>query len=389
MFFRNHRQAPHLSLVFAILAAAIAISSCGQNQPVGVAAGAKLTAGSTKADEQICTLKDGEAKTFKGHNLPTTPTNYRISRDSVGSRIQYHLLLNFKFVDRRSSPDANINASMKARARACIAVAEPFLTGPNDERLLIRLTDGPSEAAELPETEISIVEGQPRDSSAIWRADIECPLMIHEIFHHLGLVDEYAELSATQTTAVDLGESDSAKVATLYDCRSTGPSDSLMAFQSVAFLSVSENNQQIECVCPKLAECSEALSKLKGDPGECPIGSKSKVIYSVSRYETDFSGVQSTVQRGTVDADAEKYRLGKLLEEKTIYRFSRTIAPARTSLLLPAQFRSVIHPGCQPLNELYHKCAANAYRTSVEHGGEGCIKDTPSQCNDQSTDWLR
>jgi hypothetical protein len=45
---------------------------------------------------------------------------------------------------------------------------------------------------------------------------------------------------------------------------------------------------------------------------------------------------------------------------------------------------TVIYPNCKAKNELYYKCAKNAYRTSKQKGGRGCL-EAPRKC--QEYDW--
>jgi hypothetical protein len=64
--------------------------------------------------------------------------------------------------------------------------------------------------------------------------------------------------------------------------------------------------------------------------------------------------------------------------------------PKRSSLLLPAQFRAIVFPGCRNVNRTYYDCASEAYTTSRgNYGSGGCSLGLPPQCSQGGDAWLQ
>ncbi len=105
---------------------------------------------------------------------------------------------------------------MYAQTQQCLAQVQPFLKGPAGEMLVIRLAPE-AEVDRSPFKRVIQVTGQPvRGHSALWQAQWQCPQIMHEVFHLVGLVDEYAD-------------------APSYVCRASGPTDSIMVNPDLAY----------------------------------------------------------------------------------------------------------------------------------------------------------
>lgn len=63
----------------------------------------------------------------------------------------------------------------------------------------------------------------------------------------------------------------------------------------------------------------------------------------------------------------------------------------RRSLLYPAQFRSIVRPGCFDENKVFYLCARESVRESRNNFGEGCSRTLPPECrvSGPSEEWLR
>jgi hypothetical protein len=111
-------------------------------------------------------------------------------------------------IDFRPSDGARLDAlAMQSRVQGCLDIAAPYLNS-GGQNLRVRLIN-PQEAQTLPTAErpdASVVEvansnvtnpdGSPallRDHSALFGDASPCEVLVHEILHHLGLCDEYAD----------------------------------------------------------------------------------------------------------------------------------------------------------------------------------------------------
>lgn len=255
-----------------------------------------------------------------------------------------------------------------------------------------------------------------RAHSTKWTFAIECPTVIHEVFHLLGLVDEYTE---TEKGFVDkiLGikswvDKDATHLA--YDCRALGPKDSIMSSSQTTYPKFLDARVELLfCTCPSsqpipmaspvsesevkaqarfedsVNRCWQMIQETKANSadsslGECPAGTETGGIVTYNKEQA-----QSDPAIGKLLAMCNQ---GYIEELKGAY-FCMDVPPLRKSLLFPAQWRAILYPGCNEKNPIYNACAKNAYLTSKEHGGTGCLKDLPSECmpgtetNDNSV-WL-
>jgi hypothetical protein len=121
----------------------------------------------------------------------------------------------------------------------------------------------------------------------------------HEIFHHLGLVDEYAEFGPGYIYA-DESQFNPVGTSMQANCRATGPKDSIMSWYD------------------------QALFKIKkGDP-----------------------------------------------------------------LLYPAEFRTIVFPGCRAKNAVFYDCAQySTWQAGAIHP-RSCTVGRPAACSHESTDWV-
>jgi hypothetical protein len=63
---------------------------------------------------------------------------------------------------------------------------------------------------------------------------------------------------------------------------------------------------------------------------------------------------------------------------------------SRTSLLFPAQFRTITQPGCIRDNRVFYSCSREAYRTSRgRYGLQRCGLGLPPECRQGGAAWMR
>jgi hypothetical protein len=115
----------------------------------------------------------------------------------------------------------------------------------------------------------------------------------------------------------------------------------------------------------------------------------------MSACPTPWSPFQSTIQSD--NPRASQFVPGANLPDKTspdgkteifhILAVSPHVPPwpkHRDSLLYPAEFATIIHPGCKSASGFYLDCAKSAYTNSWD----GCPKDLPPECKQERL-WLR
>lgn len=103
-------------------------------------------------------------------------------------------------------------------AQQCLDRYNPDLKGPNGEQLLIQLQQFHPVSPPPPEKELSIALEKIRETMSRWNIVTDCPTVLHEALHALGLVDEYEETTIKETSTN----------LNAYNCRVRGPEDSIM-----------------------------------------------------------------------------------------------------------------------------------------------------------------
>ena len=232
---------------------------------------------------------------------------------------------------------------MFKRVSKCIGSLSGRLLSPEGESLEIAINT--SRATELiPVSEIKINSSPGfRSHSLEYSSQIDCPSITHELFHLLGLVDEYDE---SDTTIRD------------FACRAPGYSNSFMTNQySVIQTPNNLNVTSYEyCECPSPTLCTDIISK-----EECV-----RAGYEVKHSRIELPqgiefNIKDTIQfglntmRGFSGEKLTPYK-GKLLSMNE----GRNRRPL-SSILFPAHFRLITKPFCGKDNEKYNTCAKYAY----------------------------
>lgn len=333
-----------------------------------------------------CELKVGEAlKVNTPFNKSPTDTsqNYLLKRSGPKA---YEAKVNLKF-SSSGAADTIAPDEMKKLAKGCLKDFSPYMKGPNGESLTISLYDESSDKAQLPVSEIAIQSAGTRATSHRWKSDIDCPTLIHEVMHILGLVDHYHE--KIRGVVIDSNGSsryydgtpfedkkvkldDGRIVPVAFDCRSLGPEKSMMSdqYQSANCVKPVEQYDLRTCKCVTDAYCNQ-VKKMFPDPimspnASCPVGS------GVEDGSTSiYSGVKlSDVPHNYTIISIENYKL---------------VEPACKSLLMPAEFRFITTPNCKEDYKTYASCALNSSRTSVV---DRC-KEVPAICQTRDGSWLK
>lgn len=145
-------------------------------------------------------------------------------------------------------------------ARQCIEDANQMMTGPGQKRLRIKINEHPK----APEHDVEIRDTDLRRShKKAWRADIHCATITHEVFHMLGLCDEYREQwrgyqRDPQSGQVHYSETvdPALQVFALYNCRAQGPYFTIMdhevaTWKSAGQASNSKSKPTAQLLAPK------------------------------------------------------------------------------------------------------------------------------------------
>ncbi len=289
-----------------------------------------------------------------------------------------------------------------ARARECYA-SEPVssrLRGPGGEHLKINLLapdadPKKSNPKEPSANSIAVPATDLRANSGRWNPNISCSVILHETLHILGLVDEYEETSDGAIVTAegkvsfveDLSKADkTSKTFKKWDCRITGPRDSMMSSQDKAFETVADMFTVKFCTCDDqlgvsmktkkgrlgALKCLKLVKTIKAGDKTCPVGTTA----------SEHPWTAEEIKRLTIGqplGSADNMILD-IVPRK----------PVRASLLYPAQFRAITQPGCVEANKVFFQCTREAYKTSREHlGSDRCNVGLPIECKNGSSDWLR
>lgn len=285
---------------------------------------------------------------------------------------EYRVKLNLHFKEDKMFPDkpTKVGRRMQTRINKCLEDINPKLRGPDGEKLKIELI--PWAEKHLPEyKDIKSLISVTNDKEAMphshgYRSNEECSVILHELLHLMGLVDEYP-----------YREEDMFKA----DCRAIGPADSVM--QEVSAVDWESMVVRI-CSCGDPKKCQAYSKEEIKTMKECPYG-----------YGTMTTGGYFLLKGETADGDR--------LEAKVVSRIAgievpmveikpnefrlplESVGRIPNSVLYPAHFRSIIFPGCRAKNSVYYSCARDAYHQPWKWVG---CREKPAICSD-SQEWLK
>ena len=164
--------------------------------------------------------------------------SYTVRREPDGS---FLIPLNLSFVPAEDYdgeiPKADVPAHYKNKVQECLKTANSKMLGPNGEKLKIVLeesSDKKKDPCQGKNTKkIRIGSQDYRSSARKYEADIDCPIIVHEVGHLIGLCDEYKEQINGFYVSPDTGEikkrgslldkqdNENDKFVLAYDCRVT------------------------------------------------------------------------------------------------------------------------------------------------------------------------
>ncbi len=359
-------------------------------------------------------LKEGEVLLVNGEKGSGLNSLYRLKRltntHDGKSRYQIDLPIIFRDENKLGLEDFYYN-----RASFCLRKYQDNFTGPNGEKLTINLKKEKKGQA----SRVTISKTMMRSNSHKWEPNIDCGTILHELFHLLGLADEYQE-SSSGVRLNDDGTVEKVKEKAdikEYDCRAIGPKDSLMNNQNKAIESISKGKKATMCLCedfmlmgtggwqpaeyeptgygrgrasPEEQKALEAhdrkydllLQSISLSAKSCPSGAIKKVKTYTQKNIVENPGTRELLTSGTFKNPWLGGGAKKIIkiEDK----------PMKKSLLYPAHFRYLTKPGCSLENKIYNICARQAYKTSLgAFGSTRCEVGVPDICKEGGEGWLK
>ncbi len=132
---------------------------------------------------------------------------YIIKKEPHGDNYTVPLALIFKPADDYdgSLAEAEVHTHYLRHVRSCMDQQNGRMTGPDGQNISVRIIDGENLSPQtelkremgacISPIEINIQSENSRSYSLSYAADIDCPAILHELLHLLGLHDEYEERS--------------------------------------------------------------------------------------------------------------------------------------------------------------------------------------------------
>ena len=135
---------------------------------------------------------------------------------------QFEVMLNLKFAPAQDydgqASRGNVDQHYRRHAAQCIREYGSRLRDQRGRAISLKIispTDASLTSVVPRSPLIHVSQAGIRDSSRRWSSDIACPVVLHELMHLVGLVDEYEPVPAWKRQET-------------HDCRITGPASSLM-----------------------------------------------------------------------------------------------------------------------------------------------------------------
>lgn len=308
-------------------------------------------------------------------------------------------------------------AKMIKKINECMAMYEPHLKGPDGEILKIRAVNNDKEIRPTP---IHILPPGSRQHSEGYTTDIECPTLLHEVLHLLGLVDEYKEKRKGYVIDKKTGEYiwvEAGAEVLAYDCRILGPENSVMSNQYAAIKALfpRQLTPVTECRCTGLMSSEECMGVIKesfktrkssknkseGIGGKCPDGFLQRELpptdsAPLAKNYLDTKWPSPPVGGYGMGSAMKDVGVGMSLNPAQgvitelvkpvffIHGKSRQELATKESLLLPAHFRKILMPHCLTKNLKYLECSQGAYKSSMN---KECDSEIFKKCN-QDFSWV-
>lgn len=261
----------------------------------------------------------------------------------------------------------NYKGKMSAIANRCLQAASSAFRGPSGEEIEISLKQN----SKLSPNEIYVFSGYAWVPHKQWSVDYNCPTIIHEIMHFIGLPDEYPlptgpyEITpegkwVRWLTENEAKELDPPKVKRLPRyCRPEGPIDSILFDQYSAYRAANIPLTKKDLLWVYQYECQRQKPDQKAQ----------------DKYKRCVSWKDQINPKHITDDQVKNFNSS--IDDIKIYKRDSIFYPGESSALL-------FDPNCNANSKLFQTCIANSNRTE----NEGCLP-MPKSCSDGSFDWLK
>lgn len=354
----------------------------------------EVTNGAPTTQENSCTTLASNESTIVNRDIPSSPLSQKYRLTRIGSSKKYrvelnlhfnfsHQLISSEFSRYNPDPQGQIGASrlslirdeltarILGRVNTCFRENQSRLSDSNGYSLELVALSSPSESR-APINQVEIAPSSTRSSSKAWERDIDCPTIIHESLHLMGLCDGYQEKVNTRQSRV-FSVFRHGLIDYAYNCRAEEPVNSIMHNQNIAL------TPQINTRVCVFSSSQSSTDSITIDFTATQRAFDSNRQNGRGLHFTRVTQLQLCPQgTSAIDETLSQSDLQRLREK---YRFSGqsgtyvTIQP-RQNALYPAQTRFIVNPGCDDLNNRYLTCLGNAYRTKNR---EGCLS-VPDYC---------
>ncbi len=291
---------------------------------------------------------------------------------------------------------SDFSSRTTTQVNQCLNTYKDQLKGPSGERIEIVLGN-PSGPPPAPPITIEFDQrAEARANAQVWSGSMvttlpgstqtapDCPVILHELLHRLGLIDEYEETAIghhvdPSTGGLISGETGAVGAYTSADCRSRGPEDSIMSNHIAAIDRASGRYSALSCSCGglpsrELETCRAGVAGMAESATECPRYAAGSSLASLPASPPPTAPQLTAYNNATPGLSADG-------NTRTVRSH---VAPR--SLLHPAHFRAITQPGCASANRGLYTCSRSAYATSRAHGGDGCPR-LPAVCGTEA--WLQ
>lgn len=316
--------------------------------------------------DQLCgDMKPGESRTVneEPRNSPTGITRrYRVTRDTGNPKV-YNVDLNIRFWGNQNYvheqygkigsvfgyfPRHNeTHQRFSQRAQECFRQMRGRLKDPDGNELHLNLTNDES----VPSNTVWVEGRGFRSNSSQWESQIDCPTIVHEALHLMGLCDGYHERTTQAHGGLRVNDPTASQYR--YDCRNTEPDTSVM---TNPWNALEDQDDILFCNCTNDG-CRTTPSRheilTSTGPLTCPPG-------------------YSTLYSGTAGQTNSRHWAQNVIKEPGRIMLTRRSTAPRESSLLRAHTQTILKPQCY--RGYYHRCSGNAYRTRTE---DSCLVQPP------------
>jgi hypothetical protein len=296
------------------------------------------------------------------------PIHYYLSRKSQSA---YEVAVPILLRDNTSSSTAEglkVVRAMKEKINQCLAEDQFYIPAPNNTKVILKALFPEENPQVIFEPSIDRIDiyHQVHPNTRQFPVGIGCDVIVHELLHRTGLVDEYPDyigLTVDSSGAQDFGA--------VNNCRVEGPKESLMHSMADAYRVIKEIS-------------FEGLFKFSTNAGA---DENLRLTFKIDRFPVRND---LTVQKEAEEkADQRFWQILSLTEpEENLSKVQmkdkkvRSLdSQAAVIGLYPAQLRTIIYPGCNSKNALYYQCARHA------HSGYQVECSVPTSC--KNGQWLR